>query len=510
MTGRIQCLIILKISKGFIVKFSTGSPFCLYGLVIVVFLSMLVPVTLTAQWEPDRKLSTTDSSARLNENMGQCLAATGDTVHVVWCDGKNNGSAVYYKHSFDGGVTWSPDTRLTDSPSGADFPSVAVSGAIVHVVFRDTNAGQNVSYYKRSLDAGNSWETRVSLGNYYWWPSVTAAGAMVFVALNDNILNNSEVFFRRSTDNGVTWDSVYRISNASGRSEDPAIAAGGGYVHLAWNDNRTGIMQTFYRRSSDQGVTWGPETQLTNSGVFAYCPMLSVNGSNVDLVWADRRNGTYDIYFNHSGDFGSSWGVEKQMSSDTATSVYPVLARDGSNLFLVWWNMTSDIVYTHSGDGGTSWDSATGLVSASSMPGTPFIVAAGQVVHVIWSDQRDGHPAIYYKRNPTGNSTTTGVDVKKSDNLPSSFSLSVFPNPFNPSTTIEYQLKEAGTVRLSLFDILGHEVRTIIDGTEHAGHKSIHLDAGTLPSGVYYARLMVKDAQKGQFVTATSKLLLVK
>ncbi|HWF44153.1 MAG TPA: hypothetical protein VG537_05895, partial [Candidatus Kapabacteria bacterium] len=170
-----------------------------------------------AQWETDRRISN-DTSAHLNENMGQCLAVSGDSVHVVWWDS----NAIYYKHSFDGGTNWSADTRLTDATIEVDFPSIAVSGNTIHIAFRDTTGGVYASYYMRSLDGGNTWEPKILLGNYYWWPSITASAGAVFVALNSNAPGNSEVWFLRSLDNGTTWDTVRQISNAAGRSEDPS------------------------------------------------------------------------------------------------------------------------------------------------------------------------------------------------------------------------------------------------------------------------------------------------
>ena len=57
-----------------------------------------------AQWEPNRKLSTTDSAATLNENMARCIVTYADTVHVTWCDTHQNGSAIYYKRNQSGNV----------------------------------------------------------------------------------------------------------------------------------------------------------------------------------------------------------------------------------------------------------------------------------------------------------------------------------------------------------------------------------------------------------------------
>ena len=64
-----------------------------------------------------------------------------------------------------------------------------------------------------------------------------------------------------------------------------------------------------------------------------------------------------------------------------------------------------------------------------------------------------------------------------------------FPNPFNPSTLIRYQLAGAGPVRLTVYDILGREVATLVDGMQQPGAHEARFDGGGLSSGVYLYRL---------------------
>ncbi|GEM_PF-1548552 len=79
-----------------------------------------------------------------------------------------------------------------------------------------------------------------------------------------------------------------------------------------------------------------------------------------------------------------------------------------------------------------------------------------------------------------------------------------FPNPFNPTTTIQYQLHEDSYVTLKLYDILGREVQVLVCRMESAGYKSVTFDASGLPSGVYYYRL-----QAGTF-SDVKKMILVR
>jgi endo-1,4-beta-xylanase len=79
-----------------------------------------------------------------------------------------------------------------------------------------------------------------------------------------------------------------------------------------------------------------------------------------------------------------------------------------------------------------------------------------------------------------------------------------YPNPFNPTTQITYQLSATSDVRLDVYDILGRHVRTLASGLQPAGHHSVTFDASNLSSGVYLYRLQAGGA------SATKRMLLIK
>ena len=79
-----------------------------------------------------------------------------------------------------------------------------------------------------------------------------------------------------------------------------------------------------------------------------------------------------------------------------------------------------------------------------------------------------------------------------------------YPNPFNPATTITYQLPKSGSVTLKIFDILGNEVRTLVNEQKEMGKYTVQFDASSLASGMYVYQLRVND------YTSTKKMLLLK
>jgi hypothetical protein len=88
---------------------------------------------------------------------------------------------------------------------------------------------------------------------------------------------------------------------------------------------------------------------------------------------------------------------------------------------------------------------------------------------------------------------------------PSQYTLAQnYPNPFNPKTRIEYTLPANGHVTINIYNTLGEEVASLVDGMQDAGFKSVEWDAAGIPSGMYFYKITA-----GLF-SDVKKMLLVK
>jgi chitinase len=93
------------------------------------------------------------------------------------------------------------------------------------------------------------------------------------------------------------------------------------------------------------------------------------------------------------------------------------------------------------------------------------------------------------------NVTDVRADGAAERNTPNDFALAQnYPNPFNPSTKIEFTLPAGAHVKLSIFNMLGQEIATLVDGEMASGMHAVEWNAKDMPSGIYYYRLSAGDA----------------
>lgn len=487
---------------------------------IIFFLIFHIPVL--SQWQPDFRLTNAQQSSYTCFNSARSMVTDAiNRIHVVWFDlrdGNINDPDVniYYKRSTNNGTNWSADIRLTDDPNFSYDPAIAISGTYLHVVWYDTRNGYYEIYYKRSSNEGTDWGPDTRLTNYTedsYEPSLYAIGSAVHLVWSDWRDRNWEIYYKRSVNYGSSWTSDIRLTNSAGFSEHPMIVASnsGNIIHVVWQDSRDDpanhTYEIYYKRSTDGGVTWSSDTRLTNSPNNSRWPCIVLWGSVLHLVWTDARNGNNDIYYKKSTNDGASWGADIRLTTNTSHQIQPSIALSytgGTIVHIVWddWrhgNNNRQVYYIKSVDAGTNWGPEERLTNSTAIIENPCVAVAFQTVHVVWTDWRHDNVEIYYKRNPTGN--TTAIETISTE-IPDKFALyQNFPNPFNPETKIKFDISLFNNVKILIYDILGREIETIIDQSLNPGTYELSFNASDLPSGIYYYRLVTNDFSETRKMT---------
>jgi len=473
-------------------------------------LLMLNSFNLIAQWQPDVRLTNNSAGSYTSNNNAWNIAANGNAVHVVWMDDRDGNYEIYHKSSTDEGLNWGTDTRLTNNSATSWAPSVALFDQTVHVVWYEERDGNQEIYFKNSFDGGTNWGADIRLTNNSAssiYPSLAVSDQFVHVVWYDTRNFYNEIFYKQSTDGGMSWGEDTQLTSATAGAYVPSIAVSDSVVHVVWRDDTSlSNQEIYYKRSTDGGTNWGEIQIMPNTSGDSHNPSVAVSDSNAHIIWRDDRDGNFEKYYKHSTDAGINWGEDTRLTNDPAVSENPSISVSGHFLHIVWYETrdgNTEIYYKRSTDGGLSWEEDLRLTNNFAGSGRPSVSVSGSKVHVVWYDYRDGsEPEIYYKRNPTGN--VTGIENIGLD-FPEEFMLEQnYPNPFNPSTTIQYAIPDGGFVTLKVYDVLGNELATLVNEEKYIGSYEVDFTAAGLSSGIYFYKL-----QAGSFVE-TKKMILIR
>jgi hypothetical protein len=450
-----------------------------------------------AQWEPDVRL--TDNPFTSMNGGHHYIASSGDTIHVVWYDDRDGNNEIYYKRSLDGGLTWEEDIRLTYTVYNSTAATIAVSGLVVNIAWAEDLVGNLEIFYKRSEDGGNSWGDEIQITDT---PGLTSgncfsvSGSLLYLVYYDQSDGWWDVYFKRSTDGGLTWEPEVRLTFEPSLSANTSVCSSGPLVHVVWDEQRDGNREIYYKRSTDNGMTWGFDTRLTNDYAVSWVPCVGASGSDVYIVWYDNRDGNGEIYFKRSTDDGLSWEDDTRLTDNSGDSRFPNLAVSGKSLFVVWVDNSDgneEIYYKYSTDGGENWEPDIRLTDDPAVSNYPDVSVCGIQVNAIWNDFRDGNYEIYYKRDPTGNFI---VGLEDESMVSSGRLISVYPNPASRQLTVgqldNWTIGELA-VKLSIVDLYGREIKEFKDVSLFP----YTMDISGLRNGLYFLRVTGEEGKIG-------------
>ncbi len=355
-------------------------------------------------WESDVQITATGA-----ESIYPTLGVSGSTIHLAWVDQRDGGGnrEIYYNRSADNGTTWqASDTRISNDPAFSIRADFAVNGDAVYLFWRDDRHGNYEEYFVQSTDGGVSWGPETRLTNdpgLSGCPFPVVNGDTLHLFWRDNRSGTFKIYYKRSVDAGANWSADILLTPDGITAEFPFPAINGQTIHLVWRDNRDGNAEIYYKRSTDGGNSWTSDARLTNDPGESEHPKLVVQDDNLYLVWRDNRDGNYEVYFKKSTDGGQTWSADTRLTNNSGQSLWPVLAVSNHLIHLLWADDrdgTTALYYTFSSDGGNSWRVETRL-SDCTVPiymGAHPIMVTDSYIHVVFNDDRSGENEIYYKR----------------------------------------------------------------------------------------------------------------
>lgn len=204
--------------------------------------------------------------------------------------------------------------------------------------------------------------------------------------------------------------------------------------------------------------------------------------SDDKIVAATYGDGVYGSF-----DFGATW--QKLNNGLNAPFVYSVSVDQDDNIYASTW--AGGVYKLDLSNKSTNTWKPVGM-GGYGVSSIMFNNSEG----VMYAGTRDGQ--LFKKDN-----SLTGLE--ENSELPTEFELAQnYPNPFNPATKIEFSIPKAGSYNLTVYNILGQEVRTLVNGEFQPGKYTVDFNASDLASGIYIYRFI------GQNVTFTKKMMLIK
>ena len=368
--------------------------------------------------------------------------------------------------SKDTGKTWIPRGKANglDLPLNTVWSLCAIDSSTVLL-------GAGGGIYK-TTNGGDSWVRIYNEPSSYVTMIRKTHGDTIFASGSRLI---------RSIDNGNTW-AIVDSSVVMGITETPSgvlVAAAG---HMATPERAKGIL-----RSTDGGNTW----YFSNDGL----PSKNVvdvsawpSGFSPEVYGVTMVNGAV-----YSPDEGKTWMPMPQSAGINLVEGEVVKATSSLGVFIGGYGGYDGISPLY-------WSRTGGLSNWVAIDLNPRRVDVGCLEE--------------FNSNILLIGTWDGVWIARFDHLtsvqessvqPSNFRLfQNHPNPFNPTTTIEFQIPERVFVKLSIFNTLGQEIETFVNEEKQAGTHRIQFNGSNLSSGIYFYRL-----ETSKFVE-TKKMILLK
>jgi hypothetical protein len=134
------------------------------------------------------------------------------------------------------------------------------------------------------------------------------------------------------------------MSNSTAISHSPLLAVsrgtnlvGNDSVYVAWTDDSAGNGDVYFKRSVDNGTTFGSTQNLSDNPGNSTAAQMAASRDNVYVVWEDASTGNGDIYFKASSDNGTKFGGQKSLARNNGSSFNPQLAVSPSNIIYGMW-----------------------------------------------------------------------------------------------------------------------------------------------------------------------------
>lgn len=343
------------------------------------------------------------------------MDASGN-IDVVWQNDSPGTFDIFFSRSADNGTTFSAPKNISNGSGNAENAQIGLDAkGNINVVW-DDNTPQNFNpdiYFARSSDGGATFSSPLNLSNDAGFSAnaflTIDASANIDVAWEDNTPGNKVIFFSQSTDSGATFSSPLNLSNDSGLSMSPDMAADNkGNLNVTWQDGTPGVSQIFFSRLAGSDPNQPP---VANAGADQTVGCSGPNGASVTLNGSKSSDPDGDtlsfVWTNENGTVVGATAIT-QVTVSLGTHTFTLTVTDSAGL--------SSSATTHVTVGDTAPPTLQVTLSPNVLwpPDNKLIPISATVAA---SDTCDANPAVVLVSITSNEPDTDGRDRHHSDDI---------------------------------------------------------------------------------------------
>jgi hypothetical protein len=451
-------------------------------------------------------------------------------IHMVWQNGQKSDRSIQYSSlDYEGNFIYQP-RKISNTIHAAD-PKLAINKDLVACVWEDKVALDLTIFSTfikgKILKNGQDFSDELQIDDehgdaYRGGPEIIwhSDSALYAVWSGDGSLSPTEysdIYMHKLLfppfQKAYPYDEVINnpfVKVVEGLPKVVKQSSGQGYFVIWIEKDSLSILKIAGVNCDNNLLPVSPKVDLVNFDSVKYFmgepAVFKLNNGNIILAWAkDTLNFAYsNIYFQEFTEQGLPVSEVKKVN-DTYASEYSDVSADidSAGNFIIIWEVWPDL-FAQRFSPDMNKMGANFKINTLESDGNSFhhVRLKNGKIYTMWNRLKNGNLSVWMNildfKNPT---------MIQQENIfsPQSYSLSNnYPNPFNPSTTISYQIKEGGLVTLKIYDILGSEVATLINEEIPVGKYELSFNGSELPSGVYIYQLQVND------FSSSKKLVLLK
>ena len=305
---------------------------------------------------------------------------------------------------------------------------------------------------------------------------VAAWNSNVYLLWQDSIpsdYTNYDIFIKSSNDNGTTFGSSVNLSNNSGFSEHPQIAAYDNNVYAVWADDTSGNREVLFTRSVDNGTSFDKIKNLSNNTSDSFNQEIAVFGDTVYVVWLDQsdEDDETNILLKASGDGGETFGRTVNISSNANQETFPKIAAFEGSVYIAW-NTADNLLdesdneglfFVRSLDGGNTFDNIIKLNHENDF-GELQIAAFDDTVYVASGGlpSVDVNGLLFTKSNDGGRSFSDPVTIDEDGRFVNSLNVEVsaYDEQFS---YVAAQVSVSGNEEILLLEMTGNNPTKVLN-----------------------------------------------